>query len=208
MRIEKEIDIIELRSFGWNPSQPLRFSSTLEVVVFAMGVMGHIFALDFFLFTDEYNSHQALRIIRIIMIILLICSLSYVSFIVFKIIYYEIKIINIVNNSIIKKVNIRHQSLSIKIIKILQEYDIGATPLIQTDRISVKYIPESIIPFHEIIKINETVIHIIIKQSMENDKGVSTSIIIGPINTSTYDYVLRIIKIISTLNPINQECSK
>ena len=205
MRIKKEIDIIELRSFGWNPSQPLRFSSTLEVVVFAGVVMGHIFALDYFLFTDEFNSYQALRYICIM---ILICSLCYILFITFKIIYYEIKIIIIVNNSIIKNYNIEHEYFSSEIINKLQQSDISAIPLIRDEQISVKYIPMSIIPFHEIIKINETVIHIIIKQSMENDKEVSTPIIIGPINTSTYDYVLRIIKIISTLNPINQECSK
>ena len=199
MRIEKEINIGLVNSYGWNLSNPIKFSYTLEVIVFGVGVIGIALALDHFFLADEYNSYPVLRYS---MIISLICGLIYGLNIASNIIYYEFKFIRIFNNSIYKLYKNKDDSVSKEIMRNLDLGGVGVIPLIQDDKINVKYIPMSIIPYHEIFKVYETVIYIIIKQSVENTTGVSTTIIIGPVNKSTYDYILRIIKILSNKKTI------
>ena len=182
MRIEKEINIGLVNSYGWNLSNPIKFSYTLEVIVFGVGVIGIALALDHFFLADEYNSYPVLRYS---MIISLICGLIYGLNIASNIIYYEFKFIRIFNNSIYKLYKNKDDSVSTEIMRNLDLGGVGVIPLIQDDKINVKYIPMSIIPYHEIFKVYETVIYIIIKQSVENTTGVSTTIIIGPVNKST-----------------------
>jgi hypothetical protein len=122
------------------------------------------------------------------------------QYFVIRLIFFELYFRKVLKITTIRTRPVNPQSMANWIKSLLKKEDYSILTLTDDNLINIAYIPWKILPLSEIIKIRGTNIHLFIKEVKKNESGISSQIIIGPINRKNQDIILRIDRMIQDLS--------
>ncbi len=180
----------ELKDLGWDQSEPPLYPPALVAVVSVIICISFILAIYLFGTTEERNPIPHLN--TLIVILLLAGFIFYIYSLAVHV-YAERHLYPVTKRSITRTYELDLDTLTKGMVDLLRRSDRSILTLTEDKIIQGPYHPWKYLP-DEIIKIEDTDVHILLNEFKGEGDELRTGALIGPVGQDNYDVVLRLVR--------------